>query len=89
MSTPYRITPIFTQDTLPNGLRAQHNTKAGVWGIIRVLEGALKLTYLEPRQDVILTPQQPGLILPEQQHFVTPLGDLKMQVEFYDHPPAP
>ncbi|QZP09094.1 DUF1971 domain-containing protein [Caenibius sp. WL] len=86
---PYRSTPIFDEDTLPQALRAGHNTKAGVWGVIRVLEGELRLTYLEdPPSEVLLTPGQPGLIRPQQPHFVTPLGPMKMQVDFYDQPPT-
>ena len=87
-STPYRSTPIFDQDTLPAALRRRHDTKAGVWGLIRVLEGQLTLTYLDPPSEVILTPGNPGLVEPQQPHFVTPDGPMKMQVDFYDHPPG-
>lgn len=84
---PYRSTPVFDQDTLPAALRARHDTKAGVWGVIRVIEGALKLTYLEPPSEVVLMPDRPGLILPQQPHFVTPVGAMTMQVDFYNQPP--
>ena len=84
---PYRSTPVFDQDTLPSALRARHDTKAGVRGMVRVLEGELKLTYLDPPSEVVVTPGHPGLLLPQQPHFVTPLGDMKMQVDFYDQPP--
>ncbi|EAT07259.1 DUF1971 domain-containing protein [Sphingobium sp. 10 DY56-G10] len=84
---PYRSTPVFDQDSLPAALRARHDTKAGVWGVIRVIEGELRLTYLDPTSEVILTPDRPGLIEPQQPHFVTPLGTMKMQVDFWDRPP--
>ena len=51
---PYRSTPIFDETTLPNALRARHATKAGVWGVVRVIEGRLGLTYLHPEVDVDL-----------------------------------
>jgi tellurite resistance-related uncharacterized protein len=85
---PYRSTPIFDQNTLPAALRASHNTKEGVWGLIRVIEGEVRLTYLEPASQILLSPGNPGLVLPQQPHFVTPLGPMKMQVDFYDQPPA-
>jgi tellurite resistance-related uncharacterized protein len=88
MTEPYRSTPVFDQDTLPAALRARHATKAGVWGVIRVLEGELRLTYLEPASSVLLTPGSPGQVLPQQPHFVTPQGDVRMQVDFYDRPPT-
>nr|WP_206377556.1 DUF1971 domain-containing protein [Sphingobium sp. TB-6] len=68
-------------------MRARHDTKAGVWGLIRVIEGALTLTYVDPSSEIVLTPDRPGLVLPQQPHFVTPLGQMKMQVDFYDHRP--
>ena len=87
-AAPYRSTPVFDQDTLPAALRARHATKAGVWGVIRVLEGELRLTYLEPASSVLLTPETRGQVLPQQPHFVTPQGAMRMQVDFYDHPPS-
>lgn len=85
---PYRVTPVFDEETLPAALRREHGTKAGVWGVIRVLEGRLRLTLLDSGEAVSLTPSRPGLILPAQPHYVTPDGPMKMQVEFYDRPPS-
>ncbi|MEO6094014.1 MAG: DUF1971 domain-containing protein [Novosphingobium sp.] len=88
MAESYRSTPVFDETTLPAALRARHNTKAGVWGMIRVLEGRVKLTYLDPRFESFLDPGTPGLLLPEQPHFVEPLGAMKMRVDFYKEPPC-
>lgn len=84
---PYRSTRVFDETTLPAALRSRHNTKAGVWGMVRVLEGQLRLTYLDPPSEIVLDPKAPGPLLPEQPHFVDPLGPMKMQVDFYDQPP--
>ncbi|HET8611930.1 MAG TPA: DUF1971 domain-containing protein [Sphingomonas sp.] len=87
-AAPYRSTPVFDEASLPAALRARHSTKAGVWGMIRMLEGRLKLVYLDPPSEIILDPATPGLLLPEQPHFVEPLGPMRMQVDFYDQPPG-
>jgi len=87
-STPYRTTPMFDEVSLPGGLRRDHCTKAGVWGVIRVHEGVVVYTIVATNEEQRLTPGQPGLILPEQLHFVTPQGPMRMQVEFYDHQPV-
>lgn len=84
---PYKSTPVFDENTLPGGLRKEHRTKAGVWGIIRVLEGRLRYRVLDPITETILDPDHPGLVLPDQPHFVEPLGAMRMQVEFYDRDP--
>lgn len=85
---PYRSTPVFDADSLPDALRREHRTKAGVWGVIRVFEGALRLEFGDGTAGRIVTPDAPGLLLPDQPHQVTPLGAMRMQVDFYDEPPA-
>ncbi len=85
---PYKTTAIFDQDSLPDALRRDHSTKAGVWGLIRVLEGSLRLDYAEATPELILTAGRPGLIRPEQVHRVEPLGPMRMQVEFYRERPV-
>ncbi len=85
---PYRSTPVFDETSLPAGLRREHRTKPGVWGVIRVLEGQLKLILLDPPDEKLLSPETPGLLLPDQPHFVEPVGRMRMQVDFYDAPPG-
>ena len=84
---PYRSTPVFDEETLPAALRREHRTKPGVWGLVRVLEGTLKLSYVDPTQVIIVSPGSPGLLLPDQPHFVEPIGTMRMGVEFYDKQP--
>ena len=89
---PYKSTPVFDETTLPAALRREHRTKDGVWGVIRVLEGELRLVVGEfgggGGSETILTPDHPGLVLPQQPHHVEPLGKIRMQVDFYDRAPA-
>jgi tellurite resistance-related uncharacterized protein len=85
--TPCRTTAIFDQDTLPAALRREHRTKAGAWGIIRMMEGELLLLFPDGRSET-LNPDRPGLIRPQETHRVEPLGAMRMQVEFYDQDPV-
>lgn len=84
---PYKSSPVFDENTLPAGLRREHRTKVGVWGVIRVLEGRLRYQVLDPISEMVLEPGLPGLVLPDQPHRVEPLGQMRMQVEFYDKMP--
>lgn len=86
-SSPYKSTPIFDENTLPVGLRKEHRTKTGVWGVIRVLDGRLRYRVLDPASETILDAEHPGLVLPDQPHLVEPLGPMRMQVEFHDRLP--
>lgn len=85
---PYKRTPIFDQDTLPAGLRCDHRTKDGVWGVIRVLSGRLRLHIPGRTEAIELSPGQPGFIQPAQTHWVEPVGPMTMQVEFYESDPG-
>lgn len=84
--TPYKCTPIFDENTLPAGLRREHRTKSGIWGVIRMFEGRLRYQTLG-QASVILDPDHPGLVLPDVPHLVEPLGAIRMQIEFYDQRP--
>ena len=45
---PYRRTDTFTSATIPAGLLRSHATKAGVWGLIHVLQGHLVYRLTDP-----------------------------------------
>ena len=86
MTEPYHTTSIFTAETLPAALRGEHSTKQGVWGIIRVLEGRLLLHFPDrPTQE--LSPGLPGLVAPQEVHWVEPVGAIQTVVEFYHEKP--
>jgi tellurite resistance-related uncharacterized protein len=80
----YKQTPVFTEQTIPNGILNQHQTKPGVWGKIVVLKGKLQYTILEPEHELIeLSPDKFGVVEPTMLHHVTPLGSVEFYVEFY------
>lgn len=84
--TPYRTTAVFDEDTLPTALRREHRTKAGAWGVVRVLTGELWLKFPDGREE-LLSADRPGLIRPQETHWVEPVEKVRMQVEFYDREP--
>lgn len=86
VSVPYKSTPDFDTDSLPAALRRDHSTKAGAWGVIRVLEGCVR--YVIAGTEALLSPGIPGLIRPQELHHVEPVGPMRMRVEFYDHEPV-
>ena len=85
---PHKVTPVFDESTLPAALRRVHSTKEGVWGLVRLLEGRLRLSFPETGRDLILTPEAPGFLQPCEPHFVEPLSPFRMQVEFYRSNPS-
>ena len=82
----YRTTPVFTETSVPAGLTQAHATKAGVWARIVVLEGALRYHVRALDRSFVLDPARPGIVLPEVEHRVEPLGPLRFYVEFYRAP---
>lgn len=87
-SAPYRSTPVFSSETLPAALRRAHSTKAGTWGVIRVLEGRLRYTVEQSGEETILDATRPGKVRPQELHHVEPIGAIRMRVDFYDHDPG-
>lgn len=87
-ASPYKTTPIFDEATLPEAIRNAHSTKAGVWGLLRVLEGEVRLVFHDPARELRVTPDDPGPIPPEAVHHVETSGPMRMQVEFYREPPV-
>lgn len=84
---PYRRTPTFTETSVPAALLADHDTKAGTWGLIHVAEGRLGYRVTDPRRaplDVVLTPDSPpGVVEPTIRHHVEPIGPVRFAVEFW------
>jgi tellurite resistance-related uncharacterized protein len=84
---PYGASPIFDELSLPDKLRNEHSTKAGTWGLLRVLEGEVELIFLDPPSRRLVTVDDPAPIPPKSPHFVKLTGPMKMQVEFYRENP--
>lgn len=83
----YRRTPQFEAKSTPKGLRAEHNTKAGVWGRINVESGTLTYVTLgQARQEFTVTRDAPGIIAPLMKHFVVPHEGVSFHVEFLRPP---
>lgn len=83
----YRRTEVFTERTVPPGLRRAHTTKAGAWALIHVLDGALAYRIVDtrrPASEIVLRPQDPpGVVEPTILHEVEPLGPVRFFVEFH------
>src|SRR3546814_15207816 len=77
---------LFTETSLPAGLRKDHCTKPGVWGLIQVAEGRLRYCVTDLRRvgvDLVLTPEsRPGVVEPTILHHVVPLGTVRFHVQF-------
>lgn len=88
----YKKLPQWTAQTMPEGVKNQHNTKQGTWGQIRVLSGRLKFYELTQDGQVtaehIFTPETAiPLVQPQAWHKVESLtDDLVMQLTFYCQP---
>ena len=88
MPEPYASSPVFDEQTLPDALRNDHRTKPGTWGLLRVMDGAVQLIFLDPPSEHRVTPDNPAIIPPAATHHVVPLGRMTMQVEFYRELPV-
>jgi tellurite resistance-related uncharacterized protein len=85
----YKRTPAFTADTVPEGLRSDHRTKDGVWGVLHIVRGTVDYIIGGGRAHT-LSPQNPGVIEPQVTHRIRPSADAEFFIEFYRIPePTP
>ncbi|MEZ5813999.1 MAG: DUF1971 domain-containing protein [Alphaproteobacteria bacterium] len=78
----YKATPVFDENTLPQGLLKDHATKENVWGVIRIQTGKLEYN-IQNGTSQVLTADTPGIIEPTVKHHIKPLGSVSFCVEFY------
>lgn len=72
----------FTQGSLPDKLRKDHSTKAGVWGQLVVLSGRLQFRR-ENKAELVLTAGETAVFAPQELHSVDALGEVEFEVRFY------
>lgn len=83
----YKRTPEFTETTIPAGLLKDHNTKAGVWGLIHVLQGSLQYTVHHPADRTYdLAAGDLGIVVPLMKHHVKAPGKVRFYVAFHTRP---
>ena len=85
----YKELPVWTQQTIPQGFKKQHNTKAGTWAKLTVFKGELHFAMLEEsgavKSEHVFNPeQQPPFIEPQAWHkIVSASDDIECQLQFY------
>jgi tellurite resistance-related uncharacterized protein len=82
----YKSTAVFTEATTPAALQRTHTTAIGVWGRITILEGSLLYRITDARvapEEVLLTPEQAGVVEPQIEHEVQLVGPVRFQVDFH------
>ena len=85
----YKQMPVWTVDESPEALLSKHNTAAGTWGCLNVLQGRLNFNELDEAGNVTatheLTPESDDWIIhPQAWHFIAPqTQDTEIQLSFY------
>ena len=85
----YKELPVWTQQSIPQGFKNQHNTKAGTWAKLTVFKGELHFAMLEEsgavKSEHVFSPeQQPPFIEPQAWHkIVSASDDIECQLRFY------
>ncbi|MCY4345108.1 MAG: DUF1971 domain-containing protein [Gammaproteobacteria bacterium] len=83
-ASEYARTREFSESSIPANLRRRHRTRPGTWGRIVVLEGRLRYRILESALEAIeLSPNRPGIVEPQVEHEVEPIGKVRFHVEFW------
>ncbi len=85
----YKTLPIWQHDTIPEGFLRQHNTQAGTWAQLTVLQGSVNFAFMSEAGEITEThvftvDAQPPRIEPQQWHrIVSTSPDVRCQLAFY------
>lgn len=80
----YSETPIFNEKSTPAKLTSSHNTKAGVWGKLLVLDGALDYILASDPENVMRVAKGAHCIIePEIFHYLRLWFPVSFRIEFY------
>ena len=88
----YKELPVWTAQTIPQGFKNQHNTKAGTWAKLKIYQGELKFAFLDEAgvvqsEHIFSAEQQPPFIEPQAWHkIVSTSDDIECQLQFYCTP---
>jgi tellurite resistance-related uncharacterized protein len=73
----------FNAETLPAGLRGDHRVADGTWGLLRVIDGAVRFRMTtDPLLDVRLGAGEEQAIPPGVVHRVAPDGSMEIVIDF-------
>ena len=82
--------PVFTRDTLPDALKAEHTLAPGRWAVLCVLEGSLRFVNLETGEERTVSAPARVTIRPGLPHRVALEGPLRCRIDFFREPaPSP
>ena len=80
----HRATRTFDEHSVPDALLRTHTTRAGVWALIRVEQGALEYHLHAPFERMQrVTPEAPGVVPPEVEHHVACPEPVRFHVDFW------
>lgn len=88
----YKKLPLWNHDSIPQGFKNQHNTKAGTWAKLTILKGELHFSMLKQSGEVLsehifTIDNQPTFIEPQAWHkIVSASPDIECQLSFYCEP---
>ncbi|MFY9996316.1 MAG: DUF1971 domain-containing protein [Leclercia sp.] len=88
-----RATPFWNKETAPKALLTHHNTKAGVYGRLSVMQGAVKYvgfpdaTATEPDREQVIEAGTFGISPPQKWHRIELLtDDTYFTIDFFADP---
>ena len=78
-----RVTDEFEASTVPRALRRSHRVAPGVWGVLVVRDGSLRLVWERVHDVCVLSAGDRQVIPPDVEHHVEVDGPVRFVVEFH------
>ncbi len=78
-----KSTPIFNNNTCPDGIKNAHKTSKGICAKLIVLKGMLEFIYEDNNETHIIDTSKIFEIDEQRYHHVNLLWDVEFKIEFY------
>lgn len=79
----YSRTKVFTETSVPAGLRSNHALNKDTWGLLQVKTGGLRYYLEETGTETELSEGQSLVIQPESLHHVSTSGPVTFDIVFF------
>ena len=78
----------FTEETIPDALKVEHQLAAGRWGVLHLFDGNLRYVDLERDVERVISAPDSLIIHPELPHRVSVDGAVHCRIDFFREPDA-
>ncbi len=76
-------TPIFNNESCPDGIKQAHEVDSGYYAVLNVLDGKLHFIWEDNNEIIVVDDTKPFYIESNRKHHLEFMDQVKFRVDFY------